>query len=263
MALVQHLLDGIEQRCARRAQSVLQCPVGGEQMTIQRTMPWNAGRLTTLAAIAALWAVALAEADATPPKTDGPFNVLEWRNGVSTSRSGYTVWVWVASSRHQARVPGHKGQIGSPDQRAMLGVKCRAPGGALPEQYPAHTAQGEIRLDDHPDQPGTYTMIHPMYWFLELSKQASETWPVQVRVNAGAPIRGTLEHPLTNYAGIHPGLDIYLSGEEIVEAMVDAEAITIEVENKEMSLTARFEPGEDARRAARLMRTACPTANRG
>ena len=27
MALVQHLLDGIEQRCARRAKSVLQCPV--------------------------------------------------------------------------------------------------------------------------------------------------------------------------------------------------------------------------------------------
>ena len=39
MALVQHRLDGIEQRCARRAKSVLQCPVGGEQMTIQRTMP--------------------------------------------------------------------------------------------------------------------------------------------------------------------------------------------------------------------------------
>ena len=37
--LVQHRLDGIEQRCARRAKSVLQCPVGGEQMTIQRTMP--------------------------------------------------------------------------------------------------------------------------------------------------------------------------------------------------------------------------------
>ena len=39
MALVQHRLDGLEQRCARRAKSVLQCPVGGEQMTIQRTMP--------------------------------------------------------------------------------------------------------------------------------------------------------------------------------------------------------------------------------
>ena len=39
MALVQHLLDGIEQRCARRAELVLQCPVGGEQMTIQRTIP--------------------------------------------------------------------------------------------------------------------------------------------------------------------------------------------------------------------------------
>ena len=39
MALVQHRLDGLEQRCAHRAKSVLQCPVGGEQMTIQRTMP--------------------------------------------------------------------------------------------------------------------------------------------------------------------------------------------------------------------------------
>ena len=34
MALVQHRLDGLEQRCARRAKSVLQRPVGGEQMTI-------------------------------------------------------------------------------------------------------------------------------------------------------------------------------------------------------------------------------------
>ena len=74
---------------------------------------WSAGRLTTLAAIAAPWAVALAGANAGPPRTDGPFNVLEWRNGVTTSRSGYAVWVWVPSSRHQARVPGHKGQIGS------------------------------------------------------------------------------------------------------------------------------------------------------
>ena len=39
MALVQHRLDSLKQRCARRAELVLQCPVGGEQMTIQRTIP--------------------------------------------------------------------------------------------------------------------------------------------------------------------------------------------------------------------------------
>ena len=43
MALVQHRLDGIEQRCALGAEPVLQCPVGGEQMTRQRTMA-RAGR---------------------------------------------------------------------------------------------------------------------------------------------------------------------------------------------------------------------------
>ena len=37
MALVQHRLDGIEQRCALGAEPVLQCPVGAEQMTRQRT----------------------------------------------------------------------------------------------------------------------------------------------------------------------------------------------------------------------------------
>ena len=235
--------------------------IGVDAMGPSGARAWSAGRLTTLAAIAALWAVALAGANAAPPRTDGPFNVLEWRNGVTTSRSGYAVWVWVPSSRHQARVPGHKGQIGSRDQGASLGVKCHAPGGGLPEWFPPQAAQGDIRFEDHPDQPSTYSEFHPMYWFLELSNQASETWPVQVRVNAGALIQGTLERRLTIFAGIHPWLDIYLPGDEIVEAMIDAEVIKIEVEGEEMSLTARFEPGEDAKRAARLMRTACPKAN--
>ena len=33
MALVQHLLDGIEQRCALGAKPVLQCPVGAKKMS--------------------------------------------------------------------------------------------------------------------------------------------------------------------------------------------------------------------------------------
>ena len=36
MALVQHLLDGIEQRCALGAEPVLQCPVGAKKMSRQR-----------------------------------------------------------------------------------------------------------------------------------------------------------------------------------------------------------------------------------
>ena len=39
MALVQHRLDGIEQRCARRAKSVLQCPVGGALPRSGRGVP--------------------------------------------------------------------------------------------------------------------------------------------------------------------------------------------------------------------------------
>ena len=39
MALVQHLLDGIEQRCALGAKPVLQCPVGAKKMSRQRAAP--------------------------------------------------------------------------------------------------------------------------------------------------------------------------------------------------------------------------------
>ena len=43
MALVQHRLDGIEQRCARRAELVLQCPVRPKEMARQRTYRARAG----------------------------------------------------------------------------------------------------------------------------------------------------------------------------------------------------------------------------
>ena len=39
MALVQHRLDGLEQRCARATELVVQCPVGPKEMTRQRTIP--------------------------------------------------------------------------------------------------------------------------------------------------------------------------------------------------------------------------------
>ena len=45
MALVQHRLDGLEQRCARRAELVLQCPVGGEQRRYSARYRARAGRL--------------------------------------------------------------------------------------------------------------------------------------------------------------------------------------------------------------------------
>ena len=47
MALVQHLLDGIKQRCALGAKPVLQCPVGAKEMPRQRAAPRVGRALTT------------------------------------------------------------------------------------------------------------------------------------------------------------------------------------------------------------------------
>ena len=199
-----------------------------------------------------------ARGDNTAPRTDGPFNALEWADGVTTARNGYAVWISVASTRHRVRIPDHRREAGPPEHGVAPHVSCRAAGGGLPEVFPPAPAPGGIYLDNHPGQPGAYTVLHPMHWILGLSGRDEERWPVEVRMGAGPPVASALVRPRIDCSAPGPGLDIKLPGEKIIDAIMAASPIEIEVEGPQMRLTAEFTASANARRAAALMREACP-----
>ena len=124
----------------------------------------------------------LARGDDIATPTAGPFDVLEWADGVVTSRNGYAVWVSIESTRHRPRIPDHGREVGPPEHGVALHVSCRAPGGGMPESFPPTPAHGGIYLDNHPEQPGAYTVWHPMHWILELAGRDEERWPVETRI---------------------------------------------------------------------------------
>ena len=191
------------------------------------------------------------------PRTDGPFNVLEWTDGVTTSRSGYAVWVSVTSTHHRAGLPGYDREVGPPEHRAVLRVACRAPGGALEEQFPPSAPHGSIYLANHPDDPGVYTVGNPMYWILALTGREEERWPVEVQLGKAASIPSTLVRARINYSAPRPGLDIAAPGRALLDAIGSGEPITVEAEGPGVRLTGQFAPPDNARRAAALMREAC------
>ena len=210
---------------------------------------------TVFAAAAITIGAALGEA-----RADGPFNVLEWRDGVTTSRSGYAVWVGVGSMEHEAMLPGHESAVTStntPSHRAALGVRCRAPGGAIPDRFPPSPPTGGVTLDDHPDQPGAYTVVHPMYWILELAGKHREHWPLRVQIGDGEAIESTFERRLTDYSAPRPGLAIAIPGDMRIDAFTEREIIEVEAVGERMRFRGRFEVTDNARRAAALMRSAC------
>ena len=138
---------------------------------------------TVFAAAAITIVAALGEA-----RADGPFSVLEWRDGVTTSRGGHAVWVAIGSMDHEALLPGHESEVtttNTPSHSAALGIKCRAPGGAIRDRFAPSPPTGGVTLDDHSDQPDAYTVVHPMYWILELAGKHREHWPLRVQVGDG------------------------------------------------------------------------------
>ena len=196
--------------------------------------------------------------DAAPHRTDGPFNVLEWVGGVSTSRNDYAVWVSIASTQHRARIPDHDREVGPPEHGASLRVECRVVGSDLPDRFPPTAAEGGICLDNHPGQPDAYTVLDPMYWVLGLAVRSEERLPVKVRIGTDRAIASALARPRTDYSPPRPGLDIALTGQAVIDAITADAPIKIEAEGRQVRLVARFTASENARRAAALMRVACP-----
>ena len=196
-------------------------------------------------------------------RTDGPFNVLEWTGEVVTSRNGYGVWVSVGNHKHQARIPGHERVVTRTEHTVVLHVSCHAAGGPLPERFPPTPAHGGLYLDNHPEQPGAYTVLHPMYWILELAGRHVERWPVEVTIGENPPVATELVRPLTDYSAHRPGLDIALPGDAVIEAIATGAPIRIEADGVEMRLVAQFTARASARRAVKLMRDACPAAASG
>lgn len=205
-----------------------------------------------------LGAIVGARGGSTAAAHDGPFNVLEWADGVTTSRNGYAVWVSIASTEHRARLPGHAREVGPSEHHVVLHVSCRAPGGAMPERFPPSGPNGGIYLDNHPEDEGAYTVGHPMYWILGLTGRGEERWPVEVRIGAAPARPSTLVRERINYSAPRPGLDIEVPGRAIIDAITAGHPITVDAEGPHMRLTAQFAASANARRAAGLMRTACP-----
>ena len=211
----------------------------------------------------ALLALVLVSATRAAPRLDGPFNVLEWADGVTTSRDGYAVWISVGSTAHRVRLPGYDLAVALPEHGAALGVSCRPAGGAVPERFPPVPAQGGLYLENHPEHPGVYLVLHPMSWLLGFAGRTEERWPVDVRIGARAPIASTLVRSLVDYSVPHPGLDIEIPGQAVLDALLVGGSIDVEVAGPGIALTARFIPSTNARRAAALMRIACPSTAPG
>ena len=97
-----------------------------------------------------------------------------------------------------------------------------------------------------------------MHWYLSYVDRTEERWPVNVRIGEQEPIASTLVRPLIDYSAPHPGLDIKIPGQAVLDALLADGLIDVEVSGPGLSLTARFIPSSNARRAAALMLTACP-----
>ena len=207
--------------------------------------------------LATLAMIAATSGEVTPPRPDGPFNVFEWANGVRTSRSGYAVWISMPSTHHEVEVPDYARAVGPPEHRATLHVSCRAPGGGMPERFPPSAPHGGIYLDNHPEDPGVYNWIHPMYWYLILSEDVEERWPVEIRISKSETVTADLVRARIDYSAPRPGLDIALPGAAILDAILTADPIEVTGRGDTMRLSARFSASANARRAAALMRSAC------
>ena len=225
----------------------------------------KAGRARTAKDLAGAGVLALAlataahgGAHATQAKTGpGPFDVLEWKDGVRTARSGYAVWITIRSVRHEMQIRGHDTTVKSPRHRFALNVSCRVPGSPLPDMFPAYGPRGELWFDDHPEQREAYTANEPMYWWLGLTGRETEQWSVQVQLNEQPPTQGTAIRPLTDYNVARPAVYIDVPGTKVLDAILAGDTIALHVRGEGTRLRGEFAVKANVRRAAELMRKTC------
>ena len=176
-----------------------------------------------------------------------------------TDADGVVAWHHEAfslrSTHHRVQIPGYTREVGPPEHGAALHVACRARGGDLPERFPPTGPQGGIYLDNHPEDPGVYTVLHPMHWILGLSGHDEERWPVQVRIGVGETMTSDLVRARIDYSAPRPGLDIALPVPAILEAILADGPIEVAAQGDGMRLSARFSASANARRVpSRSMR---------
>ena len=196
----------------------------------------------------------------------GPFNVLEWKEGVTTSRDGYSVWVLIESRHHRAKIPGHESEVGKQEggdgsgsrHGAVLGVSCRAKGVPDPELAGPWRAHGRLWMDDHPQQRDAYTVWHPKHWLLELADKHKESWAVKAIVGEQAEVETTLERRLTDYSAPRIGIEFGLPGDTVIEAILNERQIEVRASGDgAMEFSGMFVPARNTRTAAALMKQHC------
>lgn len=183
-----------------------------------------------------------------------PFAALDPSPSVSTTRPGDAVWISLASSTHSAHMPGHEAAVGPPGHLVFLHAHCAMGGSGAPP----HPVRAGLYLRNHPDQPDAYIVLHPMHWILRLTGAHVERFAVEVRIDAGTAIVGELVRPRVDWSAGKPGSDIALPAVAVVSALAGGTPIDVRAHGKNFGLEATFVPGEDARRAARLIQRHCP-----
>ena len=81
---------------------------------------------------------------------------------------------------------------------------------------------------------------------------------MELSIDDATPIATELLRRLTDYSAARSGLYIALAGEAVIEAMATVAPIRVEARDTDLRLVARFVTPASARRAAKLMRSACP-----
>ena len=218
-------------------------------------------RLRALRRAAAAAVVLVLGAAPSGASAPGPFSALAWRDGVTTSRDGYSVWITVPSTAHEAVLPPHVEPVGAPGHTMSLGIRCRAPASpavrAYGRTYGAPYAQAEIFVENHPDWPGAYTVFHPLYWILELAGRHVERFAVHVTMGEAAAFRSRLERPRTNYSALRPGLSIRVPVAVLTDLLRAGRPIAVSARGEGVRIDGHFDVGAHAQAAARLASQYC------
>ena len=186
----------------------------------------------------------------------GPFDVLEWTGGVTTSRDGKSVWASAPGRELEAQLPGHRTPVLRSDEarQPSLGLHCRIKD-ALSDEDRGHA---HIVLDDHPEQRDAHMVFSVAYWVLGILGDDVERWPVLVSLDGAEAFAGEMERRLATYSFPRPGLTITLPVAMVAERIArSADPVSVIVTGDGIRVAADFSPTEHVRMAVRLMQEHC------